>query len=154
MKKLALAASLAVVAALATPAAAQGAYAGAGYTHYDGDGADVGGVTGRLGYNFTPHLGVEGEASFGVGDDDGVELDNAYGVYGVGRLPISESFEVLGRVGYQQTEISTGAQNDGVGYGVGAQWNVTPNFGIRGDYTRLDGDEEIDTLGVGGVVKF
>ena len=72
-------------------------YVGLGYTHYDTEAGDIGGATGRLGYNFNRNLGVEGEATFSVDDDDAVELDQAYAGYVVGRLPVSQSFDVLGR---------------------------------------------------------
>jgi len=154
MKKYAYLLAAAVFAAFASPAAAQGWSAGVGYTQYDAEGADVGGITGRLGYDFTPNWGVEGEASFGVGDDDGAELDNAFGLYGIGKLPLSEQVSLHARVGYQTVE-GNGGDDDGVGYGVGAQWNVNERFGVRGDYTRLTGEEDdVDTFGVSAVVKF
>jgi outer membrane immunogenic protein len=154
MKNYAIAAALIAAFAFASPAAAEGWYAGAGYTQFQGDGADVGGVTGRLGYGFHPNFAVEGEASFGVGDDDGVELDQSYAAYGVGVLPINDAFSVHGRVGYAKTETNLG-EDDGVAYGAGAQWNMSPSFGIRADYTRLSGDvDDVDTVGVGAVMRF
>jgi outer membrane immunogenic protein len=163
MKKFAIALAIAA-AALASPAAAQSWdsgqwYAGAGYTNYDLDGADVGGVTGRLGYRFHPNFAVEGEGTVGVQDDDNAELDGAYGIYGVGILPVSENFDVFGRVGYQQLKVDgTGpiadVDDSGAAYGAGVNWRFTPGFGVRGEYTRLDGDAEADTWSVGGVVNF
>ncbi|MGE0829956.1 MAG: porin family protein [Hyphomonadaceae bacterium] len=161
MKRFAFLAA-AAAALMAVPGAAQaqqeGLYLGGGYTHYDGEDANVGGVTGRLGYRFHPNIAVEGEASTGVVDDDGVELDNSYGVYGVGIVPLSPSLEAFGRVGYHNTEVSDGVvsvEQDGVGYGGGLQWNVSDRFGIRGEYTRLEGDDDgVNTFGVGGVWKF
>lgn len=159
MKKLALCAVAAAVAMLALPAVNGDAqpYVGLGYTRYDTEAGDIGGATGRLGYNFNRNLGVEGEATFSVDDDEAVELDQAYAGYVVGRLPVSQSFDVLGRVGYQNAQFSTPGDEvdaDGLGYGVGAQWNVTPQFGVRADYTRLEGDFDTDTIGLGGVVNF
>ena len=62
-------ASLAVVA-VASPALAQGKLElGAGYSNFDTDGADIGALTARGTYFITPHLGVEGEASIGIDDD-------------------------------------------------------------------------------------
>ncbi len=154
MKNYAIAVSLIAAFAFAAPAAAQGLYAGAGYTQFQGEGADVGGVTGRVGYGISPHFAVEGEASIGVGDDDGVELDQSYGAYGVGILPINDAFSVHGRVGYQKTETNIG-EDDGLAYGAGAQWNMSPSFGIRADYTRLSGDaDDVDAVGVGAVMRF
>jgi opacity protein-like surface antigen len=163
MKKLAILAVMSAVSAFAftAPAIAQplGWYAGAGYTSYDTEAGDVGAATGRLGYQFTPHLGVEGEASFGVDDDDGAELDNAYGIYGVGTLPVTERVDLFGRVGYQTVEVDGTAladdgDNDGLGYGAGVNVRLTERFGLRGEYTRLDSDDDVDTWGIGGVVNF
>jgi opacity protein-like surface antigen len=164
MTKLALAAAAAAAALAATPALAQSAsggpwYAGAGYTHYDFDGVEVGGVTGRLGYRFHPNFAVEGEGTIGTTDDDAAELDNAYGVYGVGVVPVSERLDLFGRVGYQQVSIAPAigpdVEEDGVGFGAGANFRVSDRFGIRGEYTRLDNeDAEADTFSVGGVVNF
>lgn len=162
MKKLALtAAALLASVALGLPAVANAEwYAGAAYTHYDLDDAEVGGVTGRLGYNFHPNIGVEGEATFGVEDDDNAELDNAYGVYAVGRLPVGQSFDVFGRVGYQQLEVDGSGpiadiSDQGVGYGVGANWKLSNGFAVRGDFTRLEGDDaDADTFSLGGTFSF
>ena len=58
--KLALA-SLAAIAVVA-PAFAEGNIElGAGYSHFDADGANLGALTARGTYFFTPHVGVEGE---------------------------------------------------------------------------------------------
>jgi hypothetical protein len=152
--------------ALAAPAAAQGlaageAYAGAGYTHYEFDGDETGAVTGRLGYRIHPNFAVEGEAAFGASDGDNAELDNAWGVYAVGVVPVAPSFDLFGRVGYQTVELDrvVGADIDseGLGYGVGVNWRVSERFGVRGDYTRLDGGddgEEGDAIGVSATLNF
>ncbi len=166
MKTFALVAAAAAVAMIATPAAAQSTatgswYAGAGYTHYDLDNAEVGGVTGRLGYRLHPNFAVEGEATVGVEDDDNAELDNAAGVYAVGILPVTPSLDLFARLGYQQLSVDgTGPVADiddsGPGYGAGANFRVNDRFGIRGEYTRLDnGDNaESDAISLGGVVNF
>lgn len=166
MNRFVLVAAAAATALIATPAAAQSGatgtwYAGAGYTHYDLDEAEVGGVTGRLGYRFHPNFAVEGEATVGMQDDDNAELDNATGIYAVGILPVTQSLDLFGRVGYQKLSVDgTGPVADiddsGPGYGAGANLRVSDRFGIRGEYTRLDSgdDAESDTFSIGGVVNF
>jgi outer membrane immunogenic protein len=161
MNKFAIMAAVAAAALFAAPgmASAQNWYAGAGYTQYDFSDADaeVGGITGRVGYNFTQNFGVEGEATFGVDDDDGVELDNAVGAYAVGRIPLGNTFGLHGRVGYQNIELDTptgGVEDDGVSYGAGVSWQATPGLGIRADYTRFEGDEDADAITLGGQVNF
>jgi hypothetical protein len=159
MKKLALMAAVAAAAMFTLPTAASAEwYAGGGYTQFQYDGGDVGAATGRLGYRFNPNFAVEGEGSVGIDDDDGVELNHNVGAYAVGILPVSTNFDVHGRVGYQTTEIDTpfgNAEDDGLGYGVGATYRFGNGLGVRGDYTRLEGDEgEADAISLGATVNF
>ncbi len=159
--------SLAALALAAPLAAAQGLEVSGGYSNLDADGANIGALTGRATYFFTNHLGVEGEASFGIQDDDigagTVELSNSFGGFGVVRAPISEQFQLHGRVGYATSEFelsvpglgSGSGDVDGVAYGVGAKYFVTEQFGLRGDFTRFDGDDgEADVLSVAAVLRF
>ncbi|MGD9982372.1 MAG: porin family protein [Hyphomonadaceae bacterium] len=160
MKKFAMMAAVAAAALMAAPAVAHAQwYAGAAYTQYDLDGPEVGGVTGRLGYNFSPYWGVEGEGTFGIDDDEGVELNHALGAYAVGRLPFGDSgFSAHGRVGYQTIEVDTplgDADDDGLAYGVGLGWQATQGIGIRADYTRMEGDtNDADAISLGASFNF
>lgn len=178
IKKLAVSVAV-LVAAAATPAAADvtndtGFYVNFGGTWFNADDADVDvtGATGRLGYRFTPNFGVEGEASFGIDGDTAdvlgtpvdVDLDDQFGVYAVGFLPVAQNFEVLGRLGWAQVDaagsfggFSAGVDDDGLAAGLGVQWGFTPNFGVRGEYTRLiadNDDEGIDAWSISGVWAF
>lgn len=157
MKKFALMAAVAAASMMAVPAVAHAEwYAGAAYTQYDADDAEVGGVTGRLGYRVNPNFAVEGEGTLGVDDDDGAELDSAYGAYAVGVLPVGTSgFEVLGRAGYQQIDIGgTSVDDGGFSYGAGVGWRLGGGFGLRADYTRTEADEDVDAISLGGTVNF
>ncbi len=163
MKMLAIAAAFASLAAFATPALAQDVtsgpwYANLGYTHFDTDRGNLGGVTGRLGYQFTPNIGAEGEYTGGVSGDDFGKLNHAWGVYGVGTVPVSPNLGVFGRVGYQEMSIdgrngATDQDTKGLGYGAGVNWNATGRVGLRAEYTRLN-DSDADTWSVGGVMHF
>ena len=143
-----------------------------GYTQLDTDGGNLGAVTGRMGYDFTRNLGVEGEASIGVSDDDftvaGVPgtIEHKYdaAAYGVAKLPINENFELFGRLGYGTTRVKAevaGVQDsdstDSVNYGVGANYFIDGQNGVRADWTRRDfrGDAgEADTYGLSFVRRF
>lgn len=159
MKKFAMMAAVAATALMAIPSVAHAEwYAGAAYTQYDLDGAEVGGATGRLGYRFSPNFAVEGEGSVGVDDDQGVELNHALGAYAVGIVPFGSSgFSAHGRLGYATAEVDTpfgDADDDGLSYGAGLGWNVTQNVGIRADYTRFEGDDDADAISLGASFNF
>lgn len=159
MKKFTMMVAVAATALMAAPTVVYAEwYAGAAYTQYDLDGAEVGGATGRVGYRFNPNFAVEGEGSVGVDDDAGVELNHALGAYAVGIIPLGTSgFSAHGRLGYAQAEIGTplgDLDDDGLSYGAGLGWNVSQNVGIRADYTRFEGDQDTDAISLGASVNF
>jgi hypothetical protein len=168
----------ATLSLFALPAAAQSVsspqwYGTAGYTHLDGDNADLGAVTGRVGTRLHPNFGLEGEASIGVVDDDitvagvtgSVEQDYDAAAYAVGVLPISPNVELFGRVGYGTTSIkadvagaSAEADGESLNYGAGGTYFLDDRNGLRADWTRRDFTDddggEIDTYGVSYVRRF
>jgi outer membrane immunogenic protein len=126
-------------------------YVNVGYSSLDTSVTNLGVVGARLGYEFTPNFAIEGEAGFGITNNDiaGVEVkvDNTFGAYLVGKLPLSDSFSLLGRVGYSHLKVSAAAfgssasADDGsAAYGIGAQYLLDGTNGIRGDYTRYEKD--------------
>ncbi len=170
--------SAAAVSLFAVPAMAQSLqsptyYGTLGYSQMQGDDADLGAVTGRLGAKLTPYLGVEGETSFGVGHDDvsfaGVDgkVEHRYDVaaYGVATLPVQPNFDLFARVGYGVTEVKASAagvaasdHSDSVNYGVGANYHLDGVNGIRADWTRRDFQDdnagEADVYSLSFVRKF
>ncbi len=144
-----------------------------GYTALDADDANLGAVTGRLNARMSQYFGVEGEASFGVRDDDvsfgGVtgELSHEYdaAAYLVGTVPVSPNLELFGRVGYGTTKVkadvagfSVSEDGESVNYGAGANYFFDGQNGVRADWTRRDfrGDDggELDTYGLSYVRRF
>lgn len=152
------AASMLVAPAFMTANAQQssGVYVSGGYTMIDGDGgADLGAITARVGVNLSPNFAIEGEGSVGVKDDSGTELDNEFGAFVVGKLPLGPQLDLFARVGAARIETSPGGSEDGLAYGAGAQWNLTAQDGIRGDWTRHDYDVgEADAWSVSYVRSF
>ena len=168
----------AALALVGTPALAQSfsdpQWTGSvGYTHLDGDDGSLGAVTGRVGAKISRYIGVEGEASFGVKDEDitigGVDgsLEHEYdaAIYGVANVPVSENLELFGRVGYGTTSIKADvagftASEDGesLNYGAGANYFFDSQNGVRADWTRRDFQEdnggELDTYGLSYVRRF
>src|SRR5437868_3131678 len=124
MKPLMTAASLAVLA-VATPVFAQdqaapitGVYGNLGYMGSSNSNVDLGAIEGRLGYRLNNYLGVEGEVAGGVkndkvpiapGVDAKVKLKHAEAIYGVGFLPLTPQWDLIGRVGYGGSTIRTSA---------------------------------------------
>lgn len=155
MKKTLMSAALAALSVAAVPALSHaqdtGVYGTLGYAGSRAEGADTGAVQGRLGAKLTPHFGVEGELSGGVKDDDidtngvrsNLEQTHSAAVYGVGFLPVSPNVDLIGRVGYGNTQFKNtlgGVESkfdaDSVNYGVGAQYKFDDKNGLRVDYTR------------------
>lgn len=148
----------AAVSMFAVPAMAQSIqspsyYGTLGYSQMQGDNADLGAITGRVGAKLHPNFGVEAETSFGVGHDDvniaGVngKVEHRYDVaaYGVAILPVQPNFDLFARVGYGVTEVKASAagvaasdHSDSVNYGVGANYYLDGQNGIRADWTRRD----------------
>lgn len=142
--------------------------------------ADITMINGRVGYRFNDFFAVEGEIGFGLGGDDfdrtipvdvlgtpenidtnvTLDVDNYYIGFVRGIYPVSEQFDIFGRIGYGEatadadvvgtvrgfTASGSGSTSEsGFAYGVGAQYNLTHHDGIRADYTRLE-DTDIISL--------
>jgi hypothetical protein len=161
MKSLKTAAALAA-ATLVAPALAHaqastslaGVYGNLGYADAHGGGVDLGAIQGRLGYRYNNYLGVEGEGAIGVNSDHttvapGVtvrdKLRHQEAVYGVGYWPLNNKFDVLGRVGYGGSTVRTSAlgvhdtdSDNSWNYGVGAQYHLDGQNGVRADFTRQE----------------
>jgi predicted porin len=152
-----LVAPMAVLSVVAVPVLANAQssdkeiYGTLGYAGSRAGGADTGAVQGRLGARLTPHFGVEGELSGGVKDDNidragvrsSLEQTHSAAVYGVGFLPVTPNIDLIGRVGYGNTQfrqkvagIEDKFDADSVNYGVGAQYKFDDKNGVRVDYTR------------------
>jgi outer membrane immunogenic protein len=151
----------AAMSVTAAPALAQdpgsNVYGTIGYSQLDGADGDLGAITGRLGTRFTPNLGVEGEVSVGVRDDDvsfgGVtgSLEHKYdaAAYVVGAVPVSDNLELFARGGYGTTEVEAEvagfnetASGQSWNYGVGANWYFDGTNGLRADWTRRDFEDD------------
>jgi hypothetical protein len=155
------AASLAAIGAT-VPAAAQaqdaaasnvGAYVNLNVGIADGGQADLKAIQGRLGYRFTPYIGVEGELATGLKSDTdtiagvsvNTKLKHEAAAYAVGFLPVSPNTDILARVGYGTTRlraraagVSASDSAESWNVGVGAQHLFDGLNGIRADYTRQE----------------
>jgi opacity protein-like surface antigen len=148
-------------------------YANLGYSHSDYGISDLGGATGRIGMRYKRFVGVEAEGTFGIDSDNSTrfgrptktELDRAVAAYAVGWAPVMPKLDLFARVGIgnSRTEIKGLAaqpikfSRDSINYGVGAQYFLTQNDGLRLDLTRADfrhGSGRADTYGLSYVRRF
>ena len=159
------------------------AYGTLGLVSYDVD-TDLVGLQGRVGYQPHPIFGAELEASVGIVDEDvsaqlqTEELPNARGdfmvdsqfaAFATARAPLGDRFSVLGRVGYHATDIgieltdgttraNVGEAVDGLAYGVGAEYALSPRSSLRADYTGYEFDSStnqgFDSVSLGYLRKF
>ena len=162
MKFLKIALATAAMAGFASTASAQdsGAYVNVGVKTYE---FDTYNVLGRLGYNFSENFGVEAEGSFGVigNDDAGIDVDTKWdlGAYVVGRIPVSEQFDLFARAGYTNVNVEVNgvgdANFDGFAVGGGIQYNFDAQNGFRLGYTYNEGDGlDADVIDLSYVRKF
>ena len=176
MKRTLIAALGMATAAILAPAASAQLYGGAGYTVFQADGGSAGDINlgalmGRVGYKGSPFFAMEGEFSIGVEDESfdvlgqtvDVGLDNEYGVFAVGILPIPAVADIFGRVGYHSMSVSASAtgfgsaaeDGNGLAYGGGIMLNFIPFTKLRLEYTRYEPEDgEFDSLGVSGLISF
>jgi OOP family OmpA-OmpF porin len=96
---------------------------------------------GLAGYQYNKNLAVEAQFT-GVGKATDIAGNtvkaDALSLTAVGLLPLNDSFELLGKLGVASTKTTTsglganlGTSRTGLTYGLGAQYNVTPNLGLR-----------------------
>ena len=148
----------AAMSVLAVPAFAQSnpeprGYGSLGYTHMEGDTAQTGAVSGRLGVDLNRYLAVETEVGVGVknkditvaGVDGQIKHEWDAAGYVVGKYPIGDKLELFARGGYGHTELKqelAGAETkvggDSWNYGVGANYYLDGVNGVRADWTRRD----------------
>jgi outer membrane immunogenic protein len=165
--KILIAAAAAVSAlALAAPASAE-IYGSLGYSKHNIGDANLDVATARLSWKSSSPLGAEAEISAGFGDDTvgatKVELNNEIAAYVTATVNASESVQLFARVGPALTDLKLtpggGDSRTGWNYGIGGQWFIVGNEGVRLDYTRHDfradgGFDDTDVYSISYVHRF
>ena len=120
---------------------------------------DVGGADDDVGFKFLGgfqfHRNIAAELGYGLlYDKSGVEV-TAIEAVAVGMFPIANQFSIIGKLGIANVEIK-GAGGDGteITWGVGAQYDLSRNLGLRLVWQRYETDEAIDFLTLGAMWKF
>lgn len=168
------------IIALAPIASAQSWYVDGGYFYAETDeplSADsiafespdlsFGLAGGHIGYEFSPYFSIEGEVLFGVEDDTlgdttielleesvdvnlSLDINQVFGAYARGSLPLGEQFSVFGRAGVVTTEFEVSATaediatitetewSEALAVGIGGEFDLTEQIYLRGDYTRYE----------------
>lgn len=181
MKKFAAAALLSAVVATPAFAADTGVYVGFNL------GSGKPGITtttamsktskamygGLLGYKYSKNLAAEVQFT-GIGQVTDVAgataKGDAFSVAAVGIIPMNDSFELFGKLGFASTKttvsagfVNGGATRSALTYGLGAQYNVNQNLGVRAGWDRYGAattaagakiNANADVMTVGVVYKF
>ncbi|HJS77003.1 MAG TPA: outer membrane beta-barrel protein [Burkholderiales bacterium] len=108
------------------------------------------------GYQF--HRNFAAELGYGILlDKDAAEVTTLE-LVAVGMWPLGNNFHILGKLGFANWEIDSNQAGrvDGTDltWGVGAQFDMGRNLGLRAMWQRYEADEEIDFFNVGVIWKF
>lgn len=183
MKKVVAGLLLSMACAAPALAADSGAYVAVDYgpaTYTNATGFPNPGVL-RIagGLNVNQNFGVEvgysifGNSSIsGPGGTASIDSTSSLQFLAVGRIPVSPQFEVFGKLGFASNSYTVNANIFGLGagsasfsktdlaYGLGAKFNITPQFGIEGQYLNYGAFDsttiplKASSLSVGAVFNF
>jgi OOP family OmpA-OmpF porin len=150
------AAAMAVSAGALAQSTTTGFYIGAEAGNTDVSGADDDiGFKLLGGYRFHPNIAAE--VGYGMlYDKDGVEV-TALEFVAVGMFPIGNQFSILGKLGLANVEADTrfGSEDKTeLTWGVGVQFDVSRNLGVRALWQRYETDDAVDFLAIGVTYKF
>jgi OOP family OmpA-OmpF porin len=150
------AAAMAVSAGALAQSTTTGFYIGAEAGNTDVSGADDDiGFKLLGGYRFHPNIAAE--VGYGMlYDKDDVEV-TALEFVAVGMFPIGNQFSILGKLGLANVEADTrfGSEDKTeLTWGVGVQFDVSRNLGVRALWQRYETDDAVDFLAIGVTYKF
>ena len=103
----------------------------------------------KINRTFGAELGYANLGDFGGGGDDVTSLELA----ATASFPLANQFSLYGLVGFARLEAGSEEETE-LMFGVGAQYDVSRNLGVRLKWHRYDTDEAIDVLSLGVVWKF
>lgn len=119
------------------------------------------------GWEMNPNIAFEagwvdfGEITGSVGGSAVSAEVDGWTLAAKGILPINEQFDVFGKFGAIMWDVegsgaASGISDDGTDlmYGLGAQYMLTNQFGIVGEWEWFDIDSDVDLFSVGVLFKF
>lgn len=173
MKKFAIAAAFLLLFA---PCAWADAYVGASVGQSDATASGVSGddTSWKImgGYTFMKFVGVEGSYRNLGGIDDTfgsttVDLEaTSIDVFGVGFLPVGESFQLFGKAGYSRIDMDATVTDPQFGsvsgsdsenelvYGAGFSFNLGAKVALRLEHEIFDTTEDMNMTSVGALFRF
>lgn len=103
-------------------------------------------------YMFTRNFGIEGGMSkYGTPDNSSIPAEmhidtEAYDVYAVAAYPLSNNFDLIGKVGYvswnTETEVNdtneTHYKSDDLALSFGGEYDISKHFAVRGELEWFD----------------
>jgi OOP family OmpA-OmpF porin len=154
-KKIVIASALALIASASFAQSAPGVYAGVdiGTTDFDGVDDSETSAGAFVGYNFDKNFGLEANYR-NLFDKNNVEA-NQFGLSMIATMPLSNTFSVYGRLGYNRLNIESGGFKDHeskVLYGAGVSYAFTPSISGRVEVQKPHSD--LTNLSAGVVFKF
>ncbi len=138
-----------------------GWYVGADVGTVDFEDEDDTGFRFSGGYQFNRNFGAEvgyvtlfDKSIFG----SNVEVDG-FELLAVGKMPLANNFSVYGKLGFLMWDAKASGigSDDGTDltYGIGLQYDLSRNFGVRGQWQRYDVDDaDADMLSIGLMYRF
>ena len=107
------------------------------------------------GYRFHPNIAAE--VGYGMlYDKSDVEV-TALEFVAVGFFPIANQFSILGKLGFANVEVDTRLGSEDkteLTWGLGVQFDVSRNLGLRAVWQRYETEDAVDVLAVGATWKF
>lgn len=163
-------------AAAADPTSAGTAYFGGQYAMvtYDEDNlpeAEPSVIVGRAGLFITDNVSVEGRFGFGLEDDTisalGVdvdaEIDNFFGGYVNGHLPLADQASLYGVIGFTRAkgtastaDISLSDTDSGISWGAGFNFYATEQLGLNLEYMQYldESGYDVSAIAFGAIYNF
>ncbi len=149
-------------------------YAGLNYTFmnldFDGEDADVGTLSGKVGVMANEYIGFEARAGFGVNDDNinlapgingDVEVNNFFGGYATFNMVNESPVTPYAVIGFTRTEVEVdtafGSESDDdsdFSYGAGINFEMAQNVSGNLEYMRYYDDDDVTVDGIGLGVQF
>ena len=157
------AAAMAVSAGAVAQQADTGLYVGASIGQADLDIDKDTACKASIGYQINRTFAAEvGYTNLGEVSELGVTAEaTAWEGIVLGKFPVANQFSVYGLAGIAMVEaeasgfgVTASDDSTELTFGVGAQYDVSRNLGVRAQWQRYGADEDIDVISVGVVFKF